>query len=535
MVRVMIVDDEVLVRIGIRSIINWEQHGYSVVSEAGNSREAIEKLPKSRPHIILTDLMMDGMDGFDLIEYCKQNYPDIRIAVLSSHNEFEHVRRAMKMGAVDYIFKLTVKPEELLKVLDEMRASPQESIGHPDKIILKNLSAIKTRLIYTGIQQSYISRSDYLAEFKALGLDTDFELRYMILYISIDDFAKEQRRDSPAQIQLLKASMENVIHEVISSNHKGETYNYADGDLIIVYHPEIDGDCFYSIEEDFHTIAEYLHRYLGVSVSAAMSDPYKGLDALPAAVSQAVSSIKHRFWGKKRQFYLPPVNSKGESQISSEIKPHDLSDALLAGNLSIANEYITYLMNVWWSKTDVPIDSIRQIILTYYVVFVRYCSEQSIDINSIRDSSGITLYDAIIHYDFLESIQKSFYEFIDQLGSLTGKHPGRPEILETKRYIRDNLSNELNIESMAERVNISKSYFSHMFKKETGSSFIDYVNNVRIDRAKELLISSNMRVNEIASEVGIHNPNYFGIIFKKLTGMTPGDYRASINEGKIGE
>ena len=119
MKRVMIVDDEVLVRLGIQSLIKWENYGYQIVCDASDGEEALQKIRQYQPDIVLTDLKMSPVDGFELISRCREKHPHIQFVVLSSYNDFDNVRNAMKMGAFDYVFKLTVKPEELLKIMDE--------------------------------------------------------------------------------------------------------------------------------------------------------------------------------------------------------------------------------------------------------------------------------------------------------------------------------------------------------------------------------------------------------------------------------
>ena len=123
MKKVMIVDDEVLVRLGIQSLIKWENYGYRIVCDASDGEEALQKIRQYQPDIVLTDLKMSPVDGFELISECREKYPHIQFIVLSSYNDFENVRSAMKMGAFDYVFKLTVKPEELLKIMDEATSS----------------------------------------------------------------------------------------------------------------------------------------------------------------------------------------------------------------------------------------------------------------------------------------------------------------------------------------------------------------------------------------------------------------------------
>lgn len=117
MKNVMIVDDEIMVRLGMQSIIDWEEQGYQVVAEAENGQDALEKIEIYHPDLIFTDLVMDKMDGFRLIEECKEKYNNIQFVILSNHNDFNNVRKALQLGALDYVFKLTINKEEILKIL----------------------------------------------------------------------------------------------------------------------------------------------------------------------------------------------------------------------------------------------------------------------------------------------------------------------------------------------------------------------------------------------------------------------------------
>ena len=148
MKRVMIVDDEVLVRLGIQSLIKWENHGYQIVCDASDGEEALQKIRQYQPDIVLTDLKMSPVDGFELISECREKYPHIQFIVLSSYNDFDNVRSAMKMGAFDYVFKLTVKPEELLKVMDEAASLGKgtETAQETTSLAERNLEVIKKGL-----------------------------------------------------------------------------------------------------------------------------------------------------------------------------------------------------------------------------------------------------------------------------------------------------------------------------------------------------------------------------------------------------
>ena len=118
--KVLVVDDEFLVRVGIKSFLNWEENGYTIIGEAADGRQALEIMEREAPDVVLTDLKMDGMDGFELIQVSRKRFPAVQFVVLSSFEDGENVKRAMKLGAADYIFKLTSKPEELLRILNEL-------------------------------------------------------------------------------------------------------------------------------------------------------------------------------------------------------------------------------------------------------------------------------------------------------------------------------------------------------------------------------------------------------------------------------
>lgn len=424
MKKIMIVDDEILVRIGIKSILNWEEHGYTIIAEAQNGLEALEKIKENKPDIVLTDLMMDEMDGFDLIKVCSKEYPQIKFIVLSNYNDFDNVKKAMKIGAFDYIFKLTAKPDEILKILNELtNAYDDKKQGNNinsagEDVSTKNTTEMKYRVIESIIHQSYISEEQIIKEFQALGLTTDLQKPYVVFYVSINDYFSVEFKENFIEINLLKFAMGNIIHEVISKNNQAEVYNYHNGELIVIINPRnnlsYDSLCK-AIAEDFETISEYLKRYLGVGITASLGPMCIGIEKFSAAIKMNLQAISQKLVGGEGKLYIYDNNT-------------------------------------------------------------------------------------------------------------------RPEIIEVKKYILDNISRNLTISVAAKYTNMSESYFSHIFKKEVGMSFVDYVNKMRISKATELLENTGLQVNKIASLVGIDNANYFSVLFKKITGKSPYEYRSKIKE-----
>ena len=214
MKKILVVEDEYLVRIGICLLCDWEKHGYVVIGNASNGIEALEIIKKNKPHIILTDLMMDDMDGFELIKECQRLYPEIALVVLSNYNDFDNVKKAMQLGARDYILKLTIKPQELLETLDLIKIDTSaNSLIDPSKVLLNNLSPIWSRMLRIAIEASYESEEEFKKQLKDVGIVIDWGKPFYILQIIVDDYLEKVRSDEISEPQLLLSTMEHIVQE----------------------------------------------------------------------------------------------------------------------------------------------------------------------------------------------------------------------------------------------------------------------------------------------------------------------------------
>lgn len=408
MKKILVVDDEYLVRVGIRSFLDWEQHGYTIVGEAADGEAALQKIEQYHPDIVLTDLKMEGMDGFALIAASKKRWPGLQFVVLSSLDDGENVKTAMKLGASDYIFKLTSKPGELLKILDEL---PCETPSVPlETMVRKNRSGIKWQLIRNAAQPFCPDRESLQKEFQQLGLSTDFTRPYCVLLL--DPGSDDGHNGADQNAPLVKYALENMAEEIISQHCCGEVYSFT-GPLLLAVLQQED----FSHEElldragqAFSQLYEYAQRYLGIPLQGALSPCSCGMEQLAALVD-----------GCRRTLRRP-----------SEVIP---------GQLCVAR------------------------------------------------------------------------------GEM------RPEIDAVCRSIEKDPAQSLSVKEAAQQCHMSESYFSHLFKKETGVSFVDFVNRQRIRHAARLLETSTLRVGEIAVQVGLDNPNYFSVLFRKWKGESPQEYR----------
>ena len=545
MKKVMIVDDEVLVRIGIKSMTSWEQYGYTIVADASDGEEALKKIRQYEPHIILTDLKMQPMDGFDLIAKCAADYPRIRFIVLSNYNDFENVRKAMKLGAYDYIFKLTIHVDELLKIMDEASMDLDEEEMKPrsdtSEVVYKNLDAIKNNLVRQALTKKDGFLGGVQKGFDDIHLKIDFRRPYCAGTIQPDSLEIVRKRGDFLENDLFLFSMENIITEILGRGGRAEVFLDPDQDfLVVINQGEAQGwkEFFEILELKFGTLVKYIKQYYGIGISGAVSGELCGIEKLKAAAERNKKLLGERFFRQTGELAAGPVREYEDMVLPEEYRTAPLEQLLLNGDFHGMEDYMEKLLLFFEDKGCWRPEDIRRRLMKAYKKLNLGLSRYGIDVESIRDENGANLEDAIGGYACYGDIECAARELLTlyrkEYESMTGK-PCRREIALVKSYVCDHLSEELSIVRIGEVAGMSESRFSHVFKEETGISFMEYVGMVRMEKARELLQNTDLRINEIAERIGISNPNYFSAQYKKRTGQSPNEFRRSLMEQNMKE
>lgn len=532
MKRVMIVDDEVLVRLGIQSLIKWENHGYQIVCDASDGEEALQKIRQYQPDIVLTDLKMSPVDGFELISECREKYPHIQFIVLSSYNDFDNVRNAMKMGAFDYVFKLTVKPEELLKIMDEATFSGKGSDTVQETSVLaeRNMEVIK-RGLFKRILNSETFLKKYLEELMRLPLSVNFDHPFHILSITIDDFKVVRKKGDFMDLELLIFTMENILSELFNRHHRAEVFQYGEYDFAVAVNLEENQDhkaFFTAMEKEFGIFSSCARQYYGLEVSGALSRECTGIEGLKEAIAQNRGTLNMRFFSEPGKLHPYERSVKEEAVLPAEFHSSVLERLAAEHDFFGMRKFLEDLFEFLKEKNRWEPEEIRYLLRKAYGTLAASFARSRADIDLFLDKNGINMEASINDYTYLEKIRQSVLELLEQYKKEYESNSGRilrKEVAEAKSFVRSHMKEELQVAEIAAMVNMSGSYFSHVFKKEEGISFLEYVYRVRMEHARYLLESSDLKVNEIADEVGIFNPNYFSTQFKKSVGQSPLEYR----------
>jgi len=504
----MIVDDELLVRVGLKQNINWNSLGYEVVREASNGKEAFNIIMENVPDLIFLDIKMPEMDGLKLLEELRKNKIHTNVIILSCHDEFEYVRKAMQLGALDYVLKLSLKTSDLSEMLIRLRDKITETI------IKKTVSEWEFSYSNNFPLEKIFNEKEDVSEIEEID---KYELKYLIISISAknNNFSyKDQRR---------------VLFDVLNQVVKNQFYlsiEILDNNIVIMLQIkenktiEKDGlkNVVYRIK---NTMTMCFNSIFQMGISN-IDESYKNICEL---YEQSLIAKSFNFYDSDKAYFY----SEGKSTINFEEYICEEELKRIEINLYINNYDDTLeIIKGFFAK-------IRRDMIVYPESLKSFMVE-IINIFTKRIKSGISheediektlekIYSKIFQAEDIESLEKLVIDFVNTCFSYIdnqAKQQYQSEyIYKIKDYVSINYQKEISLHAISGHLNLNESYLSNLFKKETGFNFIDYLNKFRIQKALELLSTTNIKVSDVAEKVGFNNISYFSRLFKKITGVSP--------------
>ncbi len=518
MFQVFVVDDEEIIRTGIRNALEKAEGQFRFAGEAPDGEMALPILLEVKPDILITDVRMPFMDGLELAALVRQAMPWVRIIFLSGHDEFEYAQRAVSLQADAYILK-PVDSHKLLQMLDQTA----ERITEEQRMLRAAAQYNQRR---EGERE--IMRSHFLSELVTGGLSTAQAV----------DGAREWGLALTAR-QYLVCQMACGADGAVRRQIRALTEHLFEAQADVIWFFEgsdrlvwlLLGDDADSVRERAYTVAQNLRhelrrvleidRCIGIGGS---TDRLSGLAQSYRQAQQAAEQIRELSGGIAGYGDLAAAGSEGKRFDFRVNTP--LEEKLRHAR----QEDIPALLDAYFG--GVAEDDIQSVLYRYYLLM-------DLVVTAVRMDGG----DA----DWAPDPQQVLRAAGDPSGTLAcaaetlGRVVGRQavsgkvryaaEISRAQAYIAAHYSeSDLSLHAVAAEVGFSPNHFSTVFSQETGETFVEYLTRVRIDFAREKLCSGQDRMSDIAFDVGYHDPNYFSYIFKKRTGLSPRDYRAAYRE-----
>jgi two-component system response regulator YesN len=532
MYRVMIVDDEAVVRNGLKNTINWNEHGFELIGDYANGREAWDAVELHRPELVISDISMPFMDGLELAGLISAQFPYIKMIILTGYDEFEYAQQAIRLKISDFILK-PITAQEIRLLLDRIRAEMDE-----EKQRREDLSRLNSQL-----EQSLpLLKERFLERLVAVGLkETEAAERfayfnlppvsplYLVMVVDIDDFGDRELHSYEHDAEFLRFAAFDIFQETLASGDV-LTFRTREERMVAIICGEDTESLLYervfSLAED---VRYHVEKYLNFTVTIGIGRACANVEQLPISYKSALSVLDYRFLlGKNRVLSIMDIEGKPSNVMPLSLEwDRKLAAAVKTGAVQDAHRLIE--MGVAELKAAlVPVEACMLQMQKVVLSLMNSIQELAISQQEPSIEQQIKLMN-VFRFKTLDEIEVWLKEVVSAVISTITDNRNyltNMQIHRAVEYIDSNYANEkMSLQDLCRHVLMSTSYFSLVFKQHTGVTFIEYLTGVRVAKAKELLHSSNLKLYEIAELVGYKDPNYFSILFKKHTGITPKDYR----------
>ncbi|MCR4735858.1 MAG: response regulator [Treponema sp.] len=544
MYSIFAVDDEPIVLEGIRSKIEWEGSGFTFAGEATDGEIALSMIQELKPDILITDIKMPFMDGLQLSETIKGIQPWIKIIILSGHDEFEYAKKAISIGIEDYLLK-PFTPDELLSSLNKTAAlidKERKQLSDISKLkeeLQSNKNLIKKEFLNNLVHGS-AETNTVMQKCNELGINL-ISRYYKVLISRIESASGDNQKEQEA-CSLLN-SYSNAINEAVSFFHHSNL-------LVCIFkgssQEELDDNTFRAAE----TIGHIAGKTNDCMVLTAIGKTVEHLSQLKFSYEDAKNILSFT----KRPEKVEKENTNQNIIISSD----DIAQNNSFANASSEDSgFLDFKENdplvdrlKYAGKNDINaiIEESMSLIRSNPGQFQVFASYLLVDlifaVSKLVEKMGgniKNLNPEILQRHFIDSAVSNEESFIKTMkevlnfalefrdSKMTGRYGD--VILKAKQFIEENYADQnTTLKSVAEAVCLSPNHFSTIFSQECKTTFIEYLTKVRIENAKRLMRETDMKGYDIAYDCGFSDPHYFSYIFKKNTGLSPRDYKVSVEK-----
>ena len=535
MIKVFLAEDEVIIRNGIKNGIEWEKEGYEFVGEASDGELAYPMILEKRPDILITDIKMPFMDGLELSRLVKQELPDIHILILSGYDEFEYAKEAIKLKVAEYLLK-PVSSAKLLEALGDIRESiyqereERELLKRYSEEMRENTEQEKLKFFSDLVSGGKISEEDAVE----IGKKYDMDLQagaYNVILFKILATAEDYKQ--PEKIEEIFEAVEKTAEESL------HVYSVQRG---------IDGWGFLLTAEDeeqienriaafSESLTKTMEKYDGYLYYGGIGKTVTSLEHLQSSFREADKAFAGRFMQKSNQISTVKnmhVSQEDEAFQLSEFGATEKTRMLIEKflNNGMPEEIESFAEACVEEVTEDNFRSLlmrQYIIMDIYIVVMSFCEKLGVSKDKLEEETK-DIKSRIGIIQTLQELREYLEDILGKAIELRNTVSGRrySDIIEAaKRKINEAyMSEDISLNTVAVNVGMSPSYFSSVFSREVGKTFIEYLTEIRMDKAKELLTCSPMKTSEVGYEVGYNDPHYFSYIFKKTQGCSPKEYRA---------
>lgn len=536
-IKVFLVEDEMVIRRGIKNSIDWEKEGYIFCGEASDGELAYPMIIKEKPDILITDIRMPFMDGLELCKLVKKELPNIKILILSGYDEFDYAKEAIRLGVTEYLLK-PISSGKLLEALNGVSESIRREKEDKDLVrkymeeMRENTEHEKQKFFEQMIAGN-LSMADALETGKKYEMNLSAGMYNLLLFRFT---LGEENRKSGELLGEAEYAIEKLTErlEYVFEFQRGvEGWAF----LLMADNEEQMSERVKELSKD---LEEIMKNYSTIAYFGGIGQPVARLRELEESFREAERALAARFTMELNRIIsvedirmAQNVDTLDDIEITSfgEIEKTRtmLEKFLNNGAEDEIDEFVDVYINELPEENLKSVLMRQYIIMDAYIVMMSFC-EKIEGIEGEMQAQSEELKNSMKTIQTLEEIKNYIRMLLKKIIGVRDTISGRrySDIIEiAKDQIRKTyMSDEISLNTIVAEVGMSPSYFSSIFSKEMGKTFVEYLTEIRMDRAKELLMCSSMKTSEIGYEVGYKDPHYFSYIFKKTQNCTPKEFRA---------
>lgn len=526
--KLVIADDDRQIREGIKEGIDWKSLEIDEVFIAANGIEAFELFKKHIPEIVITDIKMPGMDGLLLFTKIKEVKPDAKVIIISGYSDFEYLKKAIQYGAVDYELK-PIKVRSLITLIKKVKEDILKEKVSKEKFQI-HLQAYKENFINNLLLGNITDHNIILEGFQQyLGFEGKSALFSII--IAFDQYLQCTEVKTKEEVERAYDLLYDFFHANLLNENNGLFYKLEENKFLIIMKTQssvlFHNNLIFNLNTYLTKLNDYSKKETGLTVSAGISKTGNMFN-IHELYKQAKQSLEFKFYRGIGSINLySETLAMEKTYIASEANEEDLKEEIENFNFNICENIIKAQFNYIKSNSYYSKSSILNFSMNLIIMLKKITKQDDIglegfinsSINSLEEETSFEIVEEC--RDYVLKVYEKVFRLYKDMKSIRGNTVISKAII----YIKNNYYKELTAEVLADYIGKTPNYFSHIFKKEVGISFSKYVNKVRIDKAKELIVNSDLFISEIAQKVGYKDYIYFTQVFKKIEGYTPTDLR----------
>lgn len=523
----LLVDDELPSRLMVRSLIDWEKEGFIICGECSDGSQAWAMLPALKPQIVLTDVKMNRMNGDELVRLISEKYPEICTIVLSGYDDYKYVRDVLNHHAVDYLIKNDLTPKLLLTSL--YKAGEILKVGPVIEKDENNLQALRRQFVLELISGEYEGKKESMErEMKMLSIEMDTG-RVLPILLSIRNLEEKLSGNTLRDKRLVIFSVCNVLEEIIREEYQGLAVPLEQNEILLLL-----SLCGVASEqkskEEIRKIVGRgsfcLDKFMGLHGNFHIGR-LASLSELPKGFLELEEERKNEFLDLNRE---GRKEGKAEYNNGNGIRLEEEQRIIAAFRQSDRKLLEEVLETVFREiyQENISRSGCIHLFSDLLILSLSFCKKQGIAYEEVYEHRiGVMEYVAQIEkfQDCKAFFQQLFLRILEKHEKKESLRIYSAPIGKVIEYMKQHFREGISLSDAAELVGMNSSYLSTLFKNEVGIGFVDYLNEVRLENAREAMDRDKLKLKEIIDQSGFTSYPYFFSLFKKKYDMTPKEYQ----------